>query len=142
MADTLYTRLGGYDAIAAVADHLVTRLAADGQPGRFGRNRGGDGVRRELIDFLCSPAGGPLSHVGRDTKMSHRGMRISEDDWQVFHGHAGATPDHFDVPGRERVDVHWRSSMARSATSWSSPPVPAARIFFELLQAQSRSLRG
>jgi truncated hemoglobin YjbI len=29
MADTLYKRLGGYDAIAAVADDLLVRLQAD-----------------------------------------------------------------------------------------------------------------
>jgi len=32
---TLYTRLGGYDAIAAVADDLLPRLMSDSQLGRF-----------------------------------------------------------------------------------------------------------
>ena len=61
MADTLYARLGGYDAIAAVADDLLARLQADEQLGRFWKNRGEDGIRREkqlLIDFLCASAGG------------------------------------------------------------------------------------
>lgn len=108
MAETLYARLGGYDAIAAVADDLVSRLAADSQLGRFWKNRGEDGVRREkqlLIDFLCASAGGPLYYVGRDMKTSHRGMGISEADWQTFHGHVEATLDHFHVPTRERTEV-------------------------------------
>ena len=61
MSDTLYARLGGYDAIAAVADDLLARLRADQQLARFWQHRGEDGVRREkqlLIDFLCSSAGG------------------------------------------------------------------------------------
>ena len=52
---TLYARLGGYDAIAAVADNLLQHLIADAQLGRFWQNRGEDGVRREkqlLVDFL------------------------------------------------------------------------------------------
>jgi len=60
---TLYERLGGYDAISAVANDLVPRLQADAQLGRFWQHRGEDGVKREiqlLIDFLCSSAGGPL----------------------------------------------------------------------------------
>ena len=108
MADTLYKRLGGYDAIAAVADNLLPRLTADPQLGRFWKHRSGDGVRREkqlLIDFLCASAGGPLYYVGRDMKMSHRGLGINEHDWQVFLGHVNATLDLFKVPPQEKSEV-------------------------------------
>ena len=44
---TLYERLGGYDAIAAVANDLLPRLQADPQLGRFWAHRGDDGVQRE-----------------------------------------------------------------------------------------------
>jgi hemoglobin len=108
MPDTLYARLGGYDAVAAVADDLLSRLTGDAQLARFWQNRGEDGVRREkqlLIDFLCSSAGGPLLYVGRDMKSSHRGMGIDESDWRIFRGHLEATLDHFAVPPAERADV-------------------------------------
>ena len=86
---TLYERLGGYDAISAVANDLLPRLQADPQLARFWQNRGEDGVKRErqlLIDFLCSSAGGPLYYTGRDMKTSHKGMRIGETDWSAFWG--------------------------------------------------------
>jgi hemoglobin len=105
---TLYARLGGYDAIAAVADDLITRLRADRQLGRFWAHRGEDGVRREkqlLIDFLCASAGGPLYYTGRDMATSHKGMGISEGDWQIFIGHVHATLDKFSVPAQERKEV-------------------------------------
>lgn len=108
MADTLYKRLGGYDAIAAVADNLVDRLMADAQLGRFWKHRGHDGVRREkqlLIDFLCACAGGPLYYVGRDMKLSHRGLGINEQDWQVFMAHVLTTLDHFNVAAAEKSEV-------------------------------------
>ena len=79
---TLYERLGGYDAIAAVANDLLPRLQTDTQLGRFWQHRGEDGVRREkqlLIDFLCSCAGGPMYYTGRDMKTAHKGMQISEN---------------------------------------------------------------
>jgi hemoglobin len=108
MAETLYQRLGGYDAIAAVADNLLPRLMGDPQLGRFWKHRGEDGVRREkqlLIDYLCASAGGPLYYVGREMATSHRGMGINEQDWQVFMGHVNATLDHFKVPPREKGEV-------------------------------------
>jgi len=42
MADTLYARLGGYDAIAAVTDNLLPRLQQDPRLGRFWQHRGTD----------------------------------------------------------------------------------------------------
>ncbi|SRR6266542_2648241 len=63
---TLYARLGGYDAVAAVADDLLPRVMSDPQLGRFWTHRGADGIRREkqlLIDFLCASAGGPLYYT-------------------------------------------------------------------------------
>jgi hemoglobin len=108
MEKTLYERLGGYDAIAAVASELLPRLKADGRLGRFWEHRGEDGVRREkqlLIDFLCASAGGPLYYTGRDMKTAHRGMRISEADWSSFLGHLHATLEAFRVPSTEREQV-------------------------------------
>ena len=105
---TLYQRLGGYDAIAAVADDLLPRLRADPQLGRFWAHRGEDGVQREkqlLIDFLCASTGGPTYYRGRDMVLTHRGMRISESDWNVFLGHAAATLAKFQVPEAEQREV-------------------------------------
>ncbi len=107
-APSLYTRLGGYDAIAAVAGNLLPRLMSDPLLGRFWAHRGEDGIRREeqlLIDFLCASAGGPVLYTGRDMKLSHRGMRIDEKDWSTFIAHVGHTLDHFNVAQQERQDV-------------------------------------
>jgi hemoglobin len=106
--ETLHDRLGGYDAVSAVVNDLLPRLQADERLGRFWEHRGADGVAREkqlLTDFLCSSAGGPVYYTGRDMKISHEGMRISESDWTAFIGHLNATLDAFEVPQRERDDV-------------------------------------
>jgi len=105
---TLYERLGGYDAISAVANNLLPRLQADPQLARYWQHRGEDGVNREkqlLIDFLCSSAGGPLYYTGRDMKTSPKGMKISESDWSAFLGHVNATLEAFQVPQPERDQV-------------------------------------
>ena len=106
--DSLYVRLGGYDALAAVADNLLPRLMADPQLGRFWLHRGADGIRREkqlLVDFLADRSGGPLYYTGRDMALSHEGMAISGSDWDAFIAHLEATLDAFSVPARERGEV-------------------------------------
>jgi hemoglobin len=44
---TLYAKLGGYDAIAAVSENLLPRLMSDQRLGRFWAHRSEDGLRRE-----------------------------------------------------------------------------------------------
>lgn len=105
---SLYQRLGGYEAINAVADELLSRLMKDDLLGRFWHNRGDDGINREkqlLIDFLCSSAGGPMLYTGRDMLTTHRGMKISEVDWQAFLQHLRATLTYFNVPNQEYGEV-------------------------------------
>ncbi len=106
--NSLYERLGGYDGIATFANELLPRLQSDSQLGRFWENRSDDGIVREkqlLIDYLCANAGGPLYYTGRDMRLSHKGMRISESDWAVFFEHAGATMQALNLPQQEQADV-------------------------------------
>jgi len=105
---SLYERLGGYDGITVFVNNLLPRLTADDQLGRFWENRGDDGIEREkqlLIDYLCSNAGGPMYYTGRDMKKSHKGMKISNQDWEIFFEHAGATMKALQVPQQECEDI-------------------------------------
>ncbi|MCM8534754.1 MAG: group 1 truncated hemoglobin [Lentisphaeraceae bacterium] len=105
---TLYERLGGYDAISIFANDLLPRLQADSQLGRFWENRGDDGIAREkqlLINFLCKNSGGPMVYTGRDMKTSHKGMKISESDWELFLGHAGKTIQKLEIPEQETSEI-------------------------------------
>lgn len=105
---SLYERLGGFDGISGFVDELLPRLQTDVQLGRFWENRGSDGIAREkqlLIDYLCSNAGGPVYYTGRNMKLSHAGMNISESDWSIFLGHAADTMRVLSVPKQECDDI-------------------------------------
>ena len=105
---SLYERLGAYDGISTFSNDLLPRLQADPLLGRFWQNRGDDGIEREkqlLIDFICASAGGPMYYTGRNMKLSHLGMGITESDWSVFLGHAGDTLAALSVPQQECDDV-------------------------------------
>jgi len=100
--------LGNYDGITRFVYDLMPRVQSDSQLGRFYKNRGDDGLKREkqlLIDNLCSNAGGPIYYTGRDMKLTHVGMKISESDWSALLGHAGDTMAALSVPQQERDDV-------------------------------------
>ena len=105
---SLYDRLGGYDDISTFVKDLLPRLQADSQLGRFWQNRGADGVAREeqlLIDYLCASTSGPVYYTGRDMKTSHKGMKISEDDWSIFLQHAGSAMEALQVPKQECDEI-------------------------------------
>jgi hemoglobin len=82
---TLYELLGGYDAIAAVTNNHAREAAPH--------------------PFPLRSAGGPMYYRGRDMVLTHRGMRISDSDWNVFLGHAAATLAKFQVREAEQRDV-------------------------------------
>jgi hemoglobin len=105
---TLYQRLGGYDALAAVTDDFITHLATDPQLGRFFTGLSTDSkvrVRQHVIDFLCVATGGPCKYTGRDMKTAHTGLNISEADWNTSVKYLVGTLDRFKVPEKEKSEV-------------------------------------
>jgi len=105
---SLYQRLGGYDAIAAVTDDLIGRLVQDKKLGKYFVGLSTDSkkkLRQHLVDFLCAASGGPCVYTGRDMKTSYNGLGINEEDWDTFVKLANQTFDKFKVPERERKEV-------------------------------------
>jgi hemoglobin len=105
---SLYQRLGGYDAVAAVSDDFLGRLASDPQFARFFGGHSTDSMtklRQHVVEFLCSATGGPCAYTGRDMKTSHAGLGITGSDWDRMTRHLGATFDRFMVPAKEREEV-------------------------------------
>ena len=105
---TLYKRLGGYDALAAVTDDFLTRLTSDAQFARFFAGHSTDSlkkIRQLIVDQLCAATGGPCVYIGRDMKTSHAGLGISERDWDATVKHLVATLDKFSVAAREKDEV-------------------------------------
>ena len=105
---SLYQRLGGYDAIVAATNDLLERLFAEPQLGVYWKGKGEDGKKRDIqliANYMVSAAGGPMYYTGRDMKLAHRGLGITEAEWEIFVGHAQATLRHFEVPARETDEV-------------------------------------
>src|SRR5439155_783651 len=105
---TLYQRLGGYDAVAAVTDDFIARLATDKQLARFFVGHSQDSlkkIRQHVIDLICATAGGPCVYTGRDMKTSHQGLGITEADWNAAVVHLTASLDKFKVGAKEKSEL-------------------------------------
>jgi hemoglobin len=85
-APSLYQRLGGREGIALVVDDFVANVVADTrinarfkalEPAAVFR------LKSNLSDQICDAAGGPCAYLGRDMKTTHRGMGITEAEWNA-----------------------------------------------------------
>lgn len=103
--ESLYKRLGGYDAIAAVTDDFIGRLATDKVLSRFFVASSDDTkkkIRQHIVDQLCNVTGGPCLYIGRTMKDAHQGMKISENDWSVTVKLLIESLNKFKVPQKEQ----------------------------------------
>jgi hemoglobin len=86
-ADTLYKRLGGYDAIAGFVDTAFPRVAMNPQLTHLFRGHSVESQRRQrqlIVDALCEATGGPCLYTGRDMKPVHVGLGITDEQWNTF----------------------------------------------------------
>ena len=105
---SLYKRLGGYDAIAAVSDDFIGRLAADKQLSRFlvGMSDNSKARLRQLVvDQLCMATGGPCLYIGRDMRTAHKGLAITGADWDLAMKYLTESLDKFKVPQKEKDEL-------------------------------------
>lgn len=91
--NSLYERMGGEAGIKAVVDDFVARAAAnpavnftrkgtanvwDPTPANVAR------LKQGLVDFIGQAAGGPLKYTGPDMKAVHKGMMITEAEFDAL----------------------------------------------------------
>jgi hemoglobin len=102
---SLYDRLGGKTAIAAVVDQFVANVAADTRiNGRFATTDIPK-LKGHLVDQVCMAAGGPCRYTGRDMKTTHAGMKISNADFGALVEDLINALDTFKVPAAEKGEL-------------------------------------
>jgi hemoglobin len=108
---SLYERLGGVYAIAAVVDDFVDRLMKDP---RLNANPKVDeahhrvppaGFKYLVTEQVCWATGGPQKYTGRPMRDSHAHLEITAAEWAAFLDDFQQTLDLFAVPELERVEL-------------------------------------
>jgi hemoglobin len=108
---SLYERLGGVYAIAAVIDDFIDRIMVDP---RLNANPAVDlahhrvskaGFKYLVTEQVCAATGGPQRYTGRSMRDSHVHLNITEREWQAFLDDLRQTFDKFGVPPAERSEL-------------------------------------
>ena len=108
---SLYERLGGVYAIAAVVDDFIERIMVDP---RLNANPKVDeahhrvskaGFKYLVTEMVCWATGGPQKYTGRSMLDSHSELDITEGEWQAFLDDLRQTFDRFSVPAPERKEL-------------------------------------
>ena len=121
--DTLYDRLGGSFAIAAVVNHfsdaivqnpIVGQQSENPQLREWHTNNLGrlPGLKFMRTLWVCNVAGGPLSFTATKPgstplglEEAHRELHITPEEFDEVAAELGRTLDHFEVPEREKGEV-------------------------------------
>ena len=108
---SLYDRLGGVYAIAAVVDDFIDRVMGDA---RLNANPKVDeahhrvsraGFKYLVTEMVCWATGGPQKYTGRSMLDSHAHLDITEGEWQAFLDDLHQTFEKFQVPSAEREEL-------------------------------------
>lgn len=111
---SLYERLGGVYAIAAVVNHFSDQLVEKhtiGHNANIGRwNAEQAATRLAGLKFLrtlwvCAISGGPFEYTGKPLRDAHFDFHLSPGDFDAVAGVLADTLDHFKVPQREKQEV-------------------------------------
>lgn len=96
---SLYTRLGGADGIRRIIDdviaaHLNNPVVSE----RFRKAEDIGRLKTKAWEFFCAGAGGPETYTGKDMIAAHKGMNITEQEYEAV------TDDILSALAKNRID--------------------------------------
>ncbi len=108
---SLYERIGGEPALTKVVDEFVARAAANPKV-NFTRNGtwvASDAavktLKTRLVDFMGSAFGGPQKYTGRSMKEAHKGMAITQAEFDALAADLRAVLEANKVPKAEIGEI-------------------------------------
>jgi hemoglobin len=115
-SESLFKRLGGYDAIHAAVDRFYGKVLADPRVRGFFAGIDMDSQIRKQRRFLAHVFGGPAPWDGKELRHAHRHMKLTDEHFDAVAGHLhdtlaelGVTPELIAevmaIAGSTRADV-------------------------------------
>jgi hemoglobin len=98
-ARTLYSRLGGAEGIRRIIDDVITAHLNNPIVGeRFRKAEDLGRLKTKAWEFFCAGAGGPETYTGKDMIAAHKGMNITEQEYEAV------TNDILSALAKNRID--------------------------------------
>ncbi len=102
---SLYERLGKKEAITAVVDEFVARVAADKRINAFFAHTDIAKLKMNLVNQICEASGGPCKYTGRSMKEAHKDMGVSTADFNALVEDLVGALDKFKVGEKEKNEL-------------------------------------
>jgi hemoglobin len=102
---SLFDRLGGKDAISKVVDEFVANVAADKVVNKRFAKTDIPKFKASLVDQVCGATGGPCKYAGKNMADAHKGMKITEDEWNATVADLKKALDKFKVGDAEQKEL-------------------------------------
>jgi hemoglobin len=102
---SLYDRLGGKDAIKAVVDEFIANVAADTKINKRFARTDIKKFKSNLVDQVCQATGGPCKYTGKSMHDAHKGMKITEDEFNALVGDLVKALDKVKVGDQEKKEL-------------------------------------
>ncbi len=84
---SLYERLGGDEAIRALVEKFIENVTQDPAVSKAFKTTKGpklDAFKKNMADQVCELSGGPCKYAGKDMKSAHKGMKITEAQFDAL----------------------------------------------------------
>jgi hemoglobin len=130
---SLYERLGGIDAITAVARAFEDRAGKDDRINQKFARTDLNRLTKEFVDQLCEATGGPCTYSGRSMTETHTNMRVTNGEFDAFMEDLVATLDDFKVGKAEQDELlsllnPLRGEIVEVDSSQVGTPLPSAFV--------------
>jgi hemoglobin len=102
---SLYDRLGGTPAITAVVDDFIGNVAGDARINKRFATADIPRLKRMLVDQICQASGGPCTYTGASMKDAHKGMNITDAEFNSLVEDLVKSLDKFKVGAQEKNDL-------------------------------------
>ena len=101
----LYDRLGGKGAIQAVVDDFIGNVAADARINQRFANADIPRLKTKLVEQICEASGGPCKYTGATMLDAHRGMNVTDGEFNALVEDLVKSLDKFKVPSQEKGEL-------------------------------------
>lgn len=131
MGYSLYERLGGIEAITAVARAFEDRAVKDDRINQKFARTNLERLTKEFIDQLCQGTGGPCTYTGLNMRSAHTNMGVTSGEFDAFIDDLVAALDRFSVGKAERDELlnllrPLRAEIVEVDSSQVGTPLPSA----------------
>ena len=103
--ETIFDRLGGHEAVESVVDDFYDRVLADERVVHHFEDADTTALRAHQVQFISMVTGGPVQYTGDDMEEAHRGIGITDEEFDAVATHLDTALDENGVADEDRERV-------------------------------------